>query len=200
MALQSWIPYCACTLLPLAYRCGLASKTDFILVTVFTTWNYVPLLTDYVKSLTAGILIAIIVASSRRSHLARSPSKSISEENNGQAGKSLLIPCQTTHTRFFPKKHSFAYSYLQAGIPIGWKDTSNLMLSEQAQTPLASWFTVDPADYLDRGSGWLGLDGKLRRYLESEVCIEAKNYKHQILIMIGHPTSGLSIRLFDHCS
>lgn len=32
-----------------------------------------------------------------------------------------------------------------------------------------NWFSVDAEDYLDRGHGDLGLDGKLRKYLRDQV-------------------------------
>ncbi|EFQ29173.1 hypothetical protein CGRA01v4_11601 [Colletotrichum graminicola] len=92
----------------------------------------------------------------------------------------LLIPCTTTHRRTFPEKHAFEYSYLVVGIPVGWSGTYAGMVSSDVQAPgwtsLFSvspqpgkgWFDVDPADYLDRGNGHLGLRGKLDAYLESQ--------------------------------
>lgn len=174
--LQSWWPYCACALLPLTYHYGFTGNTDLTLVAALATWRFATLLTDHVKSLAAGVSIAVIVASSVKNHLTMGISKSVPvETKDKQHGKPLLIPCQTTHTRFFPKKHSFAYSYLQAGIPIGWKGSLNPMLSEKLEASPGSWYTVDAADYLDRGSGWLGLDGKLRRYLKSQVSFNVKS-------------------------
>ncbi|KZL72163.1 dna-binding wrky domain-containing protein [Colletotrichum incanum] len=92
----------------------------------------------------------------------------------------LLIPCTTTHRRTFPEKHAFAYSYLVVGIPVGWRGTYAGMVSSGVEAPgwtsLFSvvpqpgkgWFDVNPADYLDRGNGHLGLRGKLDVYLESQ--------------------------------
>ncbi|KDN60123.1 hypothetical protein CSUB01_02782 [Colletotrichum sublineola] len=92
----------------------------------------------------------------------------------------LLIPCTTTHRRTFPGKHAFAYSYLVVGIPVGWTGTYAGMVSSGARAPSwtswfsvspqpgKGWFDVDPADYLDRGNGHLGLRGKLDSYLESQ--------------------------------
>ena len=170
----SW-PYCVCALLPPSYHYGFAGDTDLALVAALTIWNYAPLISNHFKSLMAGVIIATIIASSIRKPVKRIPQASSANSKVVQAGRPLLIPCQTTHTRFFPKKHSFAYSYLQAGVPIGWKGYSNPMLSEKSDASHGSWYTVDAADYLDRGNGWLGLDGKLRRYLESEVCIHLKS-------------------------
>ncbi|GKT90857.1 cyclopropane-fatty-acyl-phospholipid synthase [Colletotrichum tofieldiae] len=92
----------------------------------------------------------------------------------------LLIPCTTTHRRTFPEKHAFAYSYLVVGIPVGWRGTYAGMVSSGVETPGwtswfsvvprpgKGWFDVNPADYLDRGNGHLGLRGKLDAYLESQ--------------------------------
>lgn len=97
--------------------------------------------------------------------------------------KPLVFPCTTTHTRMFPKRHSFSYSYLFVGIPVGWHgsigsflsadlggcftETDELKISQQRQH---SWFNVEAADYLERGSHNLGLKGKLDLYLKSQVC------------------------------
>ncbi|OHE95317.1 hypothetical protein CORC01_09328 [Colletotrichum orchidophilum] len=94
----------------------------------------------------------------------------------------LLIPCTTTHRRTFPQKHAFVYSYLVVGIPVGWKGTYAGMVSCDVEKgggwlswfslaprqPGRGWFHVDPADYLERGNGHLGLRGKLDAYLTSQ--------------------------------
>ena len=82
-----------------------------------------------------------------------------------------LIPARTAHTRLFPKKHSFSYSYLLVGIPVGLQGNVNGIISAdvfRSGLPKA-WYDVDPADYLERGSGHLGLRRKLDNYLESQV-------------------------------
>lgn len=96
--------------------------------------------------------------------------------------KPLFFPCQTSHVRMFPKKHGFSYSYLFVGIPIGWKGNSGGMLSAEeggihswyqrwlTLTPGKAWWTVNGDDYLKRGHKG-GLLGKLREYLESQVCM-----------------------------
>lgn len=91
--------------------------------------------------------------------------------------KPLLLPARTTHTRLFPKKHSFSYSYLLVGIPVGWRGVVSSFLS--ADLPLEYlphssifqklWFSISAADYLERGGGHLGLQGKLQSYLMSQV-------------------------------
>ncbi|TLS29017.1 hypothetical protein PpBr36_01634 [Pyricularia pennisetigena] len=82
-------------------------------------------------------------------------------------GKPLLVPSRTTHSRLFPEKHSFSYSYLLVGIPVGWTGTAGSLVS--ADTPSRrGWYDVDAADYLARGRGYLGLRGKLDEYLQSQ--------------------------------
>ena len=90
--------------------------------------------------------------------------------------KPVIFPCRTSHTRLFPKVHSFSYSYLFVGIPIGWRghvgnilsaDRENLPQSQRQ--PQNGWLSVDSADYLARGENSHGLRGKLDTYLESLV-------------------------------
>ncbi|KAE9577733.1 hypothetical protein CGCF415_v003456 [Colletotrichum fructicola] len=112
------------------------------------------------------------------------------EEDDGTKAKfttpmrPLLIPAKTTHRRTFPEKHDFAYSYLVVGIPVGWTGNYGGMISSGIDKrswsswlvswfsllspPSKGWFDIDPADYLERGNGHLGLRGKLDAYLTSQ--------------------------------
>ena len=90
--------------------------------------------------------------------------------------KPILFPCRTSHTRLFPQKHSFSYSYLFVGIPVGWRGWVSSFLSADLKTlpwrgrkPRNGWFNVDSADFLARGDSIHGLRGKLDTYLESQV-------------------------------
>jgi hypothetical protein len=97
--------------------------------------------------------------------------------------KPMLFPCKTTHTRLFPKKHSFSYSYLYVGVPVGWRGSSGGLLSADEpkdEKPWymkwlsfrpGSWFSVDGDHYLARGHVEGGLRGKLDAYIQSEVCL-----------------------------
>jgi len=98
--------------------------------------------------------------------------------------KPMFFPSRTSHTRLFPKKHSFSYSYLMVGIPVGWKGSLGGMLSvddEKGNSPWYfrlfslglgnAWYVVNGDDYLDRGHVDGGLKGKLEQYLQSQVCI-----------------------------
>jgi hypothetical protein len=64
---------------------------------------------------------------------------------------------------------------------VGWKGSLGGMLSAdqgthgrrsgfEGNSPSNSWYTVDAGDYLDRGHRQLGLDGKLRKFIRSQVC------------------------------
>ncbi|KAK5057501.1 hypothetical protein LTR84_011501 [Exophiala bonariae] len=98
--------------------------------------------------------------------------------NTGSVQDSLLSPrifeCRTTHTRLFPKKHSFAYSYLLVGVPIGWRGTlahiisSDIPVSKSSAASFKAWFSVQAEDYLGRGGHSDGLAGKLRDYLTTQ--------------------------------
>ncbi|KIH94162.1 hypothetical protein SPBR_05750 [Sporothrix brasiliensis 5110] len=90
-------------------------------------------------------------------------------------GKPLLFPCITTHTRLIPKKHSFVYSYLVVGVPVGWTGVCGGIISvaaagseEERKRHKKGWFHIDADDYLERGGGYLGLRGKLDAHLVSQ--------------------------------
>jgi hypothetical protein len=90
----------------------------------------------------------------------------------------LLLPGRTTHSRMFPEKHSFAYSYFSVGVPVNFRGCAGSMLSTNLELlPLAErrkgWFNVNAADYLYRGGEERGLEARLRCYLRGEVC---RNY------------------------
>lgn len=78
----------------------------------------------------------------------------------------LLLTSRTSHSRLFPQKHSFSYSYLFAGIPVGLQGKVSNVLSVDSQTP--AWFDVRSDDYLDRGHDSVGLGEKLKRYLHAQ--------------------------------
>lgn len=78
-----------------------------------------------------------------------------------------IVPSKTTHTRLFPKKHSFAYSYLTVAIPVGFKGWCWPMLSVDADYAKC-WFHVQASDHLGRGNRHMGLKDKLTQYLRAE--------------------------------
>ncbi|KPI40243.1 Low-affinity glucose transporter HXT3 [Cyphellophora attinorum] len=82
----------------------------------------------------------------------------------------LIFPCHTTHSRFFPARHSFTYSYLQVGIPIGWRHSSGFLTCDTSEDlfgrKTSGWFSVHDEDYLARGTHQDGLRGKLDDFLK----------------------------------
>ena len=89
--------------------------------------------------------------------------------------KPQVIPCRTSHARLFPKKHAFSYSYLQVGIPVGWRGSIGSIIAAdpnlQGVRRLSEGlcFTVEAADHLNRGSDHVGLKGKLDIYIQDQV-------------------------------
>ncbi|KAH7360352.1 hypothetical protein BKA65DRAFT_421350 [Rhexocercosporidium sp. MPI-PUGE-AT-0058] len=109
-------------------------------------------------------------------------------------GQPYLIPCRTTHTRLFPRKHSFSYSYLTVGIPVGFEGSANGIIGANEKSsssmwdmvPLAnllmrSWYSVQASEYLLRGHDELGLRGKLDSYLQSEG-LDPGDFPHAYLV------------------
>lgn len=104
--------------------------------------------------------------------------------------KPLIFPCRTTHTRIFPRKHSFSYSYLFVGIPVGYQGPSESLISvgggkslvdedgkrKHMNNTTKSLFHIEAADYLSRGGNSAGLEGKLHVYLKSQVSYGMRNF------------------------
>ncbi|KAG6041711.1 hypothetical protein E4U41_002794 [Claviceps citrina] len=107
-------------------------------------------------------------------------------------GRPYLIACKTTHARLFPQKHSFSYSYLVVGVPVGISGNVNGMLSVQnerrrgfngflSSVLRGGWYNVNAPDYLQRGFGDTGLRGKLDAYLRSQN-VDPDDYPHAYLV------------------
>lgn len=88
-----------------------------------------------------------------------------------------MFPCRTTHTRLLPKIHSFSYSYLYAGIPVGWKGSANTLLAADTFGSASqygnlkfrkTWFSVEGSDHLQRTCTGTDLLQKLQSYLDSQ--------------------------------
>ena len=172
------------------------AKFDLLLLFTFGVWNHrhFPLFNyiSLVSFQTYFIIVSIITCIAFASFLynvqkygTRKPSRGTTLANVPGGSKvqiltPLVFPCRTSHTRMFPKKHSFSYSYLLVGIPVGWKGSVGSFLSadleslshgfgrEHRKFP-KTWLAVDAADYLNRGDGAVGLQGKLEEYLKSQV-------------------------------
>lgn len=109
--------------------------------------------------------------------------KSIEKElpSYPKALRPLIFPCRTSHTRIFPQRHSFSYSYFFVGIPVCCQDPvgslfpvnpneigSNHGRANGAET-VVTGFDVDAVDYLNRGDHHQGLNGKLIDFLKAQV-------------------------------
>lgn len=139
----------------------------------------------FITSLASIFLIrAFGIPTTLRSNDEPTATKSQRNQFPSSQMRPLLFPCRTTHTRMFPKKHSFSYSYLFVGIPVDWQGSIRSVLSasignvcRRYQEPgrerkeEKTWFTVEADDYLDRGNAHLGLQGNLHAYLRSEACV-----------------------------
>lgn len=121
-----------------------------------TTWNAI--------AVAAPVVVCILLAGC----LAQSPTRSKQASEGTGSMRPLLFPCTTTHSRTFPKKHSFAYSYLLVGIPVGWEGVAGGMVSA-GSSKAKGWYHINAADYLERDNGGTGLRGKLDTFLESQV-------------------------------
>lgn len=79
---------------------------------------------------------------------------------------SLLLSSRTTHSRFFPEKHAFSYSYLFAGVPVDLRGRVSNVLSVDSASK--GWFDIRSIDFLKRGQPHLSLAEKLKNYLHTQ--------------------------------
>ncbi|KAI1002211.1 hypothetical protein K3495_g5996 [Podosphaera aphanis] len=102
-----------------------------------------------------------------------------------------------------PVKHSFSYSYLLTGIPVGLRGTVGGMISidEKDSNSWLSWkpwYTVNGDNYLARGHHPDGLQGKLSDYLRSQG-VDSSQYSYAYLLtaakFLGYSSNPVSIWL-----
>jgi hypothetical protein len=165
-----------------SYKCYAAAMNDPVLFAGFSVLRNLSFILSYAKSADRQSLQLVAVFTGvcgftyfyLWSYFKTTP---IKKDDFKKGPRPMFFPSGTSHTRFFPKVHSFSYSYLLAGVPIGWEGSAGGMLgvssegtgSDKSQNNVSSWYTIRAEDYLFRGYGYLGLQGKLRKYLESEV-------------------------------
>ena len=98
-------------------------------------------------------------------------------DQSPSALKPFIFPASTSHTRFFPRHHTFRYSYFLVGVPVGWRGRINNLLA--CDDPRSTswwndpWLSVHAEDYLfytrlSPGSQAPSLREKLDAYLRSE--------------------------------
>ncbi|KAF2430206.1 hypothetical protein EJ08DRAFT_589348 [Tothia fuscella] len=92
----------------------------------------------------------------------------------------IILPSRTTHTRFFPKRHSFSYSYLQVSIPVEFEGSCGSLISV-GESSKKGWFHVQASDYLDRTHLKSSLKAKLSAYLQSQG-VQNAVWNHAFLI------------------
>ena len=134
-----------------------------------------------VASLFLGILISYGFYAFNASQLIGPPRLRLDAKNSHKVDDNLLdyhlFPCQTTHSRFFPKKHSFKYSYLLVGVPLPAEagelsDTSAQPIDESVEVKNKRpqvWFHVKSQNHLGRDGTRLSLRAKLNAYLIDQV-------------------------------
>lgn len=137
-----------------------------------------------------GALTVLLLVVSLRP--VKSASGSATPRQDGP-GKALFFPCRTTHSRMFPQKHSFSYSYLAVGVPVDWEGTAGGMVSvgvdpgwtlswlSPSSSARKGWYSIDAGDYLERGKARLGLRGKLDEYLRNQG-VDPKTYPYAYLV------------------
>lgn len=187
---------------------------DVVLLLIVTFLEIVPNLLDYtdlgvrdlIFTTLLGLLSIVIILQTFRSMQTRTP------DSRWQGrGRVLLFPAITTHSRTFPKRHSFSYSYLVVGIPVGWQGVAGGMVSSGLNTVQRShswrshrpsnhkgWYDIDAADYLERGNRELGLRGKLDSYLESQVCNSPKGNLLRLTYK-GRKSNRISSCVSNYC-
>ena len=88
----------------------------------------------------------------------------------------LIIPGRISHTRLFPRHHSFSYSYLMVGIPIHSTSQGNgnglLSVDDERAGWKRGWLRVQANDHLGRGGNEQGIYKKMQAYLEAQVGVE----------------------------
>jgi len=104
-------------------------------------------------------------------------------ESHGFAPR--IFESRTTHARLFPTKHSFSYSYLLVGVPIGWRGSAGSILSSDLSTEASrsgqKWFSVNAEDYLERCQHSGGLQGKLQDFLTTQD-VSSEDYPYAYLV------------------
>ncbi|XRM42856.1 hypothetical protein ABZX51_006068 [Aspergillus tubingensis] len=89
-------------------------------------------------------------------------------------GRPLLFPAKLSHARRFPatERYNYWYDYFMIGIPVGFRGRIGNLISIDNQPTSESilekcWFTIDPAYYLEPGSGDRTLEEKLHIFLHN---------------------------------
>lgn len=175
------------------YYAFMGSWLDLLLNACFLGWRYRSLVASLTFQLWQKLyttLLPTVVAFGATFLMLSALNRKVSGWTG--SGRPYLVPCKTTHTRMFPQKHSFSYSYLVVGIPVGISGNFNGMLSVRnkqsqglsgflSQLFRSGWYNVNASDYLQRGLNDTGLRGKLDTYLCSQG-VDPNDYPHAYLV------------------
>ena len=133
-----------------------------VIYTLFTSIRHAAVVFAITATISVVLLTWIALSRSFRSH-------TLEKWDKIDCTKPLIIRCRTTHSRMFPKRHTFGYRYLQVSVPVDFNGSCSRLLSVGKSSEY-TLFHVDASDYLFRGSRDKTLQEKLTEYLESQVC------------------------------
>ncbi|OAA71419.1 hypothetical protein ISF_01970 [Cordyceps fumosorosea ARSEF 2679] len=191
--------------LPVVAGCALyysifGSQSDVAIIAAVacltSTETFWPLLTRHVYLILGSALLAVCGVVVLRLATIAAPHLFSADNSAAQwtdSAGSVFIPSRTTHTRFFPQKHAFAYSYLTIGAPIGLRaaNVNGILAVDPPPASARRWwarlltsppYAVHAADYLARGGpGRVGLRGKLDEFLASQG-VDPRDYPHAFLV------------------
>lgn len=154
------ISYCLCVLV------------SFLLINLRPNWKQLLLLSGLSLLIGVGSLLTKLLLAA---YFWR---RLIVLDSNGKKellGQPLLFPARLSHARRFPEpeRYNYWYDYFLVGIPVGLRGRIGTLLSIDNLPACETrrekcWFTIDPAYYLDPGSGDRSLEEKLRIFLERQ--------------------------------
>ena len=152
-------------------RRDVTRKTDLVIFMLSLAWQKQHILRESLSPFVEAIGVLPLLTPAVTVLIASIWSRRLSSRDasadlpQGQAP--WLLPSRTSHTRMFPKKHSFAYSLLQVAIPVGSTGRFNSLLSI-GPVKRRAWYHVQASDYLTRNSEDTSLHSKLGMYLRSQ--------------------------------
>lgn len=147
-------------------------RPDAAIFSILLLWKFQEFATSSLSSLldlnTAYSLAAIVTGGATLAILRILVRHHVSQRENTREYHPWVLPSRTTHSRMFPKNHSFAYSYLQVAVPVSFEGLCGSLISV-GNVKKKGWLHVQGSDYLDRNSSKTTLEEKLSEYLQTQV-------------------------------